>query len=175
MSMSVGPKNLYSLPQRSIDPFSGVYPAVALCFMLVLTSTWVSTQYVASALGYQAKLGAPLFYRLYTPFDLVAWEARYDRPVYGARVQAIFVRGRLVAFVGLALSLVAAGTFIAVRSTRSRRQNDLYGSAHWATEEEILGTGLLDQDDGVYVGAWEDPSSGRIKNLRPHGPEHVMV
>jgi type IV secretion system protein VirD4 len=175
MSMRVGPKNLYTLPQRSIDPFSGVYPGLALCFMLVMTSIWVSTQYVASALGYQAKLGAPLFHQLYTPVDLVVWEARYDRPAYGARVQAIFARGRLVAFVGFALSLVSAGTLVAVRSTRSRRQNDLYGSAHWATEEEILGTGLLDQDDGVYVGAWEDPRTGRIKYLRHNGPEHVMV
>lgn len=173
--MRVGPKNLYTLPQRSIDPFSGVYPALALCFMLVLTSIWVSTQYVAFAFGYQAKLGVPLFHRLYTPVDLIVWEARYDRPAYGARVQAIFVRGRLVAIVGFAFSLLAAGTFVAVRSTRSRRQNDLYGSAHWATEDEILATGLLDQDDGVYVGAWEDPNSGRIKYLRHNGPEHVMV
>src|SRR6202040_2010932 len=136
MSMRVGPKNLYTLPQGNIDSFSGVYPALALCFMIVLTSIWVSTQYVASALGYQAKLGAPLFHRMYTPFDLVVWEARYDRPAYGSRVQAIFVRGRLVAFVGFTLSLLAAGTLVAVRGARSRRQNDLYGSAHWATEDE---------------------------------------
>jgi type IV secretion system protein VirD4 len=175
MSVRVGPKNLYTLPQRNIDPFSGVYTALALCFMLVLTSIWVSTQYVASALGYQAKLGAPLYHRLYSPFDIVVWEARFDRTAYGARLQEIFARGRLVAFVGFALSLLAAGTSVAVRGTRTRRQNDLYGSAHWASREEILSTGLLDQDDGVYVGAWEDPSSGQVKYLRHNGPEHVMV
>ena len=173
--MRVGPKNLYTLPQRNVDPFSGVYPALALWFVLVLISIWVSTQYVASALGFQTKLGAPLFWQLYAPFDIVVWEARYDRQAYGARTQAIFARGRIVALIGFAISLLTAGALVANRSRRARTQNDLYGSAHWASVEEILDTGLLDQDDGVYVGAWEDPSSGRIRYLRHDGPEHVMV
>lgn len=173
--MQVGPRDLYTLPQRSTDPFSRVYPAMALCFMLILSGFWCSTQYVASALGYQPKLGAPLIGHIYFPFNGMVWDIRYDRPTYGSRIRAIFAHGRIIDFTGCVFSLMAATAFIAIRSTRARTGSDLYGSAHWATAREICHTGLLDQDDGVYVGAWQDPRSGRIKYLRHHGPEHVMV
>lgn len=175
MSLQAGPKGLYTLPRRNPDPLSRIYPGCALFFMLVLLSIWAGTQYAAWALGYQRILGRSLFARVYEPLEAIAWAIRYDRAPYGKRVQTIFARDRFVIFGGIGASLVASVAFVAVRFGKSRLQSDLYGSAHWATAAEVHATGLLDDCAGVYVGAWEEPRTGRIRYLRHSGPEHVIV
>jgi len=175
MSVTAGPKGLYSLRDRRTDPFSRVYSAVALCAMIITLFAWASSQYVAWALGYQPKLGTPLLRHVYSPFDAMAWDVLFDHPRFGLHVQQIFQRQRLILLAGSGLAVIASLVYNALGSGRRENRSDLYGSAHWATAQEIQATGLLDQDDGVYVGAWEDLTSGRIKYLRHNGPEHVMV
>lgn len=50
----------------------------------------------------------------------------------------------------------------------------LHGSACWASKKDIEQSGLLGNDEGVYVGAWED-KDGRLHYLRHNGPEHVLT
>ena len=175
MSLQAGPKGLYTLPYRRLDPMSRLYPGCALFVVLAIMSIWVGTQYTARALGYQPALGRPLVWRVYDPFDIVLWSLRYDKPPYDARVRDVFARDRLVIIVGLTISVLTAGVFVGARYATARSRNDLYGSAHWATEEEVHATGLLDRNDGVYLGAWAEPGTGRLKYLRHGGAEHVIV
>jgi len=175
VSLQTGPSGLYTLPTQRIDPLSRFYPACALFFILAVSSIWVGTQYVAGALGYQERLGRPIIAHVYEPFDGILWAVRYDRPEYGPRIRAIFACARMDIALGLALSLLAAATFFSRRRNSASDQNHLYGSAHWASPAEVTATGLLDNADGVYVGAWSDPRSGRIKYLRHDGPEHAIV
>ena len=48
----------------------------------------------------------------------------------------------------------------------------MHGSARWASEKDIKGAALLD-NDGVYVGGWLDKKN-RLRYLRHNGPEHVL-
>lgn len=54
--------------------------------------------------------------------------------------------------------------------------NDTHGSAHWATEEEIINAGLIGANKpGVICGGWHNPKSGKDHFLIHTGPEHILV
>ena len=67
--------------------------------------------------------------------------------------------------------------FINLRYTRqlSRNTEDLHGSARWANEDDVKNTGLLDAEQGVYVGGWHDEKTRHLHYLRHNGPEHVLA
>ncbi|MBC5826837.1 MAG: type IV secretory system conjugative DNA transfer family protein [Candidatus Eremiobacteraeota bacterium] len=175
MGYKAGPHKLYSLPERRIDPLSRVYPTIVLCFLIMLLSLWVSTEYIAKALAYQPKLGAPLFGHVYAPFDSIIWNVHLDAARSSRYVGGVFTRQHYIILGGVAVAILGSMLFFRSQCARAAVASDLYGSAHWASGREIERTSLLNQDDGVYVGAWEDSGSGRIRYLRHNGPEHVIV
>ena len=67
--------------------------------------------------------------------------------------------------------------FINLRYTRqlSKNTEDLHGSARWADEDDVKNTGLLDAEQGVYVGGWHDDKNRHLHYLRHNGPEHVLA
>ncbi|GHS92714.1 conjugal transfer protein TraG [Planctomycetales bacterium] len=78
----------------------------------------------------------------------------------------------------LGVTVAGGGTFIFMIASHIAKQSArgnaiLHGSAHWANEEEVRRAGLLDNADGVYVGAWKD-KRGKIHYLRDSGPAHVL-
>jgi type IV secretion system protein VirD4 len=77
---------------------------------------------------------------------------------------------------GCIVSMVA---FFMAANRRARRLSenaeDLHGSARWATRDDIEATGLIQNQGGVYVGGWYDPSARRLRYLRHNGPEHVLA
>lgn len=175
MSAPAGPNGLYTLPGSRLDPLGRFYPAIALGVMIAVLTMWISTQYAAWALGDQSLLGKPLLRHVYSPFDAIVWATRFDHSRFGVRVQAIFEYQRLILLAGCGLAVITSVAFVSWRCAKMKEHSDLHGSAHWASSNEICATGLLDQKDGVYVGAWHDPASRRVKYLRHNGPEHVMV
>ena len=132
-----------------------------------------ATQAIAHHYAYHPLLGAPITGHFYAPWDWFFWQHRY----YASAKH--FYNGVYLIFL-LALALGFAGYAIATgfRNRSSKRYEDLYGTAHWASAEEIRATGLLSRagepNDGVYVGGWTD-SNGRLHYLRHSGPEHIGV
>jgi len=139
---------------------------VLLVLGIVLLGIWGATQYVASALAYQAQLGAPWFlladHPVFYPWQFLHWWYFYD--AYASRV---FATGGLIA---AGSSLVAVGVAIAMSVWRSRQSQlvTTYGSARWATDEEVASAGLTDAA-GVFLGRHA------MSYLRHEGPEHVMA
>lgn len=139
---------------------------VLLVLGIVLLGTWGATQYVASALAYQAQLGAPWFHLadlpVFYPWQLLHWWYFYD-----AYASHIFATGGLIA---AGSSLVAVGVAIALSVWRSRQSQlvTTYGSARWASDEEVATAGLTDAA-GVFLGRTA------LSYLRHEGPEHVMA
>jgi len=173
--MTGGPKGLYYLSGHRADPVRRIYSGIGLCFMLTVVSIWVATQYTASAFSYQSSLGRPISGNLYEPFDGLIWAARYHSANEGARTREIFTIEFRIVWCGLALTLLTSATYVATRIRPTPWRNDIHGSAHWAAPGEVNATGLLDRTDGVYVGAWLEPRTGKLKYLRDDGPEHVIV
>ncbi len=176
MSLRAAP--LYHLPQAGKDLTRIVWPALGLFLIIGLLGFWAATEYAAWALRWSPALGTVLAPQVYAPWKIVLWSWRFDRPEAGQRVLAVFARAQ--AMLGLS-GLVALFLSVAVSYRRTRKEagrcNDLHGSAHWATSEEVAATGLLPDAanaGGVYLGAYTD-SRRRTVYLRHAGPEHLMA
>jgi type IV secretion system protein VirD4 len=133
--------------------------AIALFFV------WAATEWVAWRLGFQAQLGAPigevLGLPIYPPPAFFLWWYWYD-----AYAPQVFMEGAYIASTGGFVSIAVA---IGMSVWRAREAKDVstYGSARWATREEITKAGLLGPD-GVVLGKHLNTY------LRHDGPEHVL-
>lgn len=134
---------------------------------IVLACTWSATQWTATQLGYQARLGAPWFelfgVPVYVPWRLFEWWFAYE-----AYAPQVFRRGGAIA-AGGGLSAIAVAVAMSVWRSRQAKRATTYGSACWAEPPEIRRAGLTG-DAGVFL--------GRLRSgdyLRHDGPEHVMA
>src|SRR5450631_3361804 len=139
---------------------------VLLVFGIATLGISFATQWTAAALGYQVRLGDPWFAFLggpvYYPWQLFQWWYFYN-----AYAPGVFLHGGgIAACSGLASACAA----IAASVWRSRQSKlvTTYGSARWASKDEVADAGLL-QPTGVFLGRLGD------RYLRHDGPEHVIA
>ena len=132
---------------------------------IVLIAIWAATQWTAHALAYQAELGPPWFWLgpwpIYRPWVFFWWWFAYD-----AYAPHIFATGGMIAASGGIIAVVVAMA-MSVWRAREGKKAETYGSARWATPEEIRKAGLY-TPDGVVIGWHQD------RYLRHDGPEHVL-
>jgi len=134
-------------------------------FAIVLATMWVATQWTAWRLGFQAQLGPPWFEiagaPIYVPPAFFWWWYHYD-----AYAPPIFLEGAAIAASG---GFASIGIAIGMSVWRAREAKTIttYGSARWATKNEVRVAGLLDPD-GVVLGRFAHDY------LRHNGPEHVL-
>ncbi len=127
----------------------------------------IATQHFAHTAAYAPALG-PHMNRLYFPGMIVLWVRRWA-DAYPEELRISVSYGMAASATAL-LAYLIIGRFV----VQSARGNDkLHGTAHWASAKEVRDSGLLGNDEGVYVGAWED-RKGRIHYLRDNGPSHVL-
>lgn len=143
---------------------------IVLYALYLTTINALNTQYIAGRLAYHAALGDPLFANIYQPFSWWRWMWHFYEGAKGLYHSA-FVFFVLAGVLVGTLTLVIAVGFI---SRSARKIENLHGSAHFATMEEIATTGLM-SSSGVYCGAVSDPKTGRTLYLRHDGPEHVSA
>jgi type IV secretion system protein VirD4 len=129
-------------------------------------SLWGATQWCASQLGYQARLGDEWFLLagtpVYYPWRLFQWWYAYE-----PYASDTFNRAGAIAASGGILGTVTAiiGSLWRARQTR---QVTTYGSARWASKRQIRKARLF-EPAGVFLGKLD----GRY--LRHDGPDHVMA
>ncbi|HTF73138.1 MAG TPA: conjugal transfer protein TraG, partial [Bradyrhizobium sp.] len=85
---------------------------------------------------------------------------------YDAYAPSVFIEGAFIAASGGFIAVAVAITLSILRA-REAKNVETYGSARWATKEEIHSAGLL-SPDGVILGC----HAGHY--LRHDGPEHVL-
>jgi type IV secretion system protein VirD4 len=152
---------------------------VILGLIGLLLSNVTATQYIAHHFEYQPALGAALFRfgdaKVYQPFAWISWVWRYGSSADRAAKNPLLL-GAFLVVVGASLSGWVS-FLVNIRRAKRLSQNtqDLYGSAGWASEEEIRETGLLGAKQGVYVGGWYDEKTRHLHYLRHNGPEHVLA
>src|SRR5258706_4274033 len=139
---------------------------VLLVFGIATLGVWSATQWTAAALGYQLRLGDPWFAFLNTPV-YYPWRLFQWWYFYNAYAPNIFLRGGAIAACS---GIASAGAAIAASVWRSRQSKlvTTYGSARWASKDEIADAGLL-KPTGVFLGRLG------ADYLRHDGPEHVMA
>src|SRR5579863_6690369 len=139
---------------------------ILIVLAIVLATMWAATQWVAWKLGYQPQLGQPWFeiasgIPVYLPPSFFWWWYAYD-----AYAPHVFVQGAYIAASGGFISIVVA-VAMSVWRAREAKTAATYGSARWATRQEIHAAGLT-APDGVVLGRFGRPY------LRHNGPEHVL-
>ncbi len=156
----------YGLPKQQLKTNYRPLPIFITVMIFFTVGNWACSQLFAHIFHYQPVLGG--FKHLYAPWAWWKWYSLYHL-TYPRQFMA-----------AMSFGVVATGTpllIIALAITRNARKRnkieDLYGSAHWATEQEIKNTSLL-EGEGVYVGGWIDPQS-KLRYLRHNGPEHVIA
>ena len=145
-----------------------LFGQIAAVFGIVIAGVWGATQWTAAALGYQIRLGSP-------------WFDFFGTPVYhpGGSLSGGFLRCLCAACLrrwrrhrgGSGLVAVVVAIAMSVWRSRQSRLVTTYGSARWATDEEIKHAGLT-QAAGVFLGRM----LGRLRYyLRHLGPEHIIA
>ncbi|MCR8493043.1 conjugal transfer protein TraG [Brucella anthropi] len=138
---------------------------ILIVFLIVLSTTWGATEYVAWSLGFQAQLGPPWFvlfgWPFYHPPAFFWWWFSYD-----AYAPEIFTQGAFIAASGGFIA-IAVAIGMSVWRAREAKNGATYGSARWAEKDEVKAAGLL-SPDGVVLGRYDRDY------LRHDGPEHVL-
>jgi len=133
--------------------------SVALAFI------WTATEWTAWQLAFQPQLGRPWFeifgWPFYEPPAFFWWWFSFD-----AYAHEIFVEGGFIAGGG-GVAAFAVAVAMSVWRAREAKHAITYGSARWATAQEIRAAALL-RPDGVVLGRWHGAY------LRHDGPEHVL-
>ncbi len=134
--------------------------------LAALTGIWAATEWTAWRLAFQSQLGLPWFriigFPFYQPHLFFVWWYHFD-----AYAPGVFAEGAAFASAGgLAAFFVAiAGSILRARQAGSVTT---YGSARWASPEEVRDVGLLGPA-GVQLGRLGKHT------IRHEGPEHVLV
>jgi type IV secretion system protein VirD4 len=138
---------------------------ILIVFTIVLVTLWAATQWTAWRLGYQPQLGPPWFALagapIYLPPAFFWWWYHFD-----AYAPSIFLEGAAIAASG-GFGAIGIAIGMSVWRAREAKAVTTFGSARWATREEIRSAGLL-CPDGVVLGRHARDY------LRHDGPEHVL-
>ena len=143
-----------------------LWGSITVVFAIILLTTWAATEWVAWRLGYQPQLGQPWFelapgVPIYLPPAFFWWWYAYD-----AYAPSIFIEGATIVVSGGFLS-IAVAIGMSVWRAREAKNAETYGSARWASRNEVEMAGLLGPD-GVVLGRLERDY------LRHDGPEHIL-
>jgi len=141
-------------------------PALALTSMAA--GLQAATQYFAYTFDYQPTLGGSVNH-FYMPWSILSWYSKWGDQFHSYFFAAGSV-GSMVAAGGLIITALAK----MVGANSAKANEYLHGSARWANKKDIQEAGLMGNDQGVYVGAWED-KNGTVHYLRHNGPEHVLT
>lgn len=170
--------NLYTIPKSQGDMTRVVWPALGLFLIISLLGFWTATEYAAWAFQFSPALGSAMGMPfVYAPWDIVVWSLKFDRGVTGTVPHVFMIAHAIMGGFGLmAMLLPIAWSYRRTRKIADQ-QNDLHGSAHWASDQEIHATGLLPSADnagGVMLGA-HTMENGKTFYLRHKGPEHILA
>lgn len=155
----------YGLPTARRKPLNKRLAALYIAGVFLLSGEAI-TLYLAHTFNYQAALGSRYGY---TPWAWIGWYQDYSE-VYPRAFQ-----------IGISLGVILVGVLLggfslarSLSNPEKKKHQDLHGSARWATPKEVKEMGLM-AEEGVYVGAFKDPKTGKVTYLRHNGPEHILA
>lgn len=151
----------------------------------------IATQYFAAQMNYDPYLlGDSLCGAFYAPWKILQWFGLYKENYIDFLKLSVMIGCYSCLLPVVIILLIAA----AMDGNKLKANQFLHGSAHWADKDDICNAALLPFDltlmqkrefkkkgkplpkpQGVFVGAWRDPKTTKIRYLRHNGPEHVLA
>ena len=172
----------YVLPNRPGWQGGWNLKSVVGAMLAFLLTASASTEWLAMSLGSPVEMGEPLFWfrgvAVFQPFaGIVLWR-RYagSRVISGVVRKDVWLAFAATIILGLFLAWL---TYWFLSLIRDRKDTDslqnLHGSAKWADRKAIDELGLLNAQDGVYIGGWRDPDTQELHYLIHSGAEPVLL
>ena len=172
----------YILPNRPGWQGGWNLKSVLGAVLVFLLTASASTEWLAMSLGSPVEMGEPLFWfsgvPIFQPFAGIELWRRYagSRAISGAVRKDVWLAFAATIILGLFLAWL---TYWFLSLIRDRKDTDslqnLHGSAKWADRKAIDELGLLDAQDGVYIGGWRDPDTQELRYLIHSGAEPVLL
>lgn len=129
----------------------------SLYILTVIAAASLATQFIAAKLDYQEALYWVIYsgedFKLYFPFAFLAWKGSYYDEAPRLFIQAFGIFGITTVFVGTML--------VFIRLMFGKKTTDNYGSARWATEEELEKSDLYN-GKGIFLGIM--PSGNYVRD-----------
>lgn len=174
----------YAFEERDRKAKGRNWRLALIMFAGLIAAMWLSSEYLAAALGYQPLLGSPLFrvgsLPVHAPHKYWIWMNALLKS-YGTdnpKVMSFLAVGLLLQVGGLFLPAAVLKAQLRGKKARAMVEK-LQGSARWAERDDIVDASLLPQSggssEGVYVGGWTDPKTKKLMYLRHNGPEHILA
>ena len=156
-------QDLYRLSQKKINFRIFLYiPFIVVCFV---TSVWVGTEYIY----FQAKT---LSFDLgpHAWFSCLPWSIAKNLSL----LNSVITDGLHVAFA------LMAGSFLVVHILflffqRNIKETDTHGSSRWSNWDDLKRSGLLNQENGIYIGKYSKPGRHESYLLRDNSDTHAIV
>jgi type IV secretion system protein VirD4 len=187
-------QSIYVIPRSQGDITTFVWAAFLIFGLITLLTFTAVTQYTAWQFNYHGTLGAPAAImgtaKIYWPWDILIWIARFFRPDSSPDVLSVIKTAQVALACGAISAIIFPMAYVFRRTRKLKDQrNDLHGSAHWASADEIQDAGILPTPKnvgGVMLGAVQVPipksrfslfKSEQTKTvyMRHSGPEHIIV
>jgi len=151
---AVQTQTIYSIPTESRDITRAFWSSVALMLVCIFVSLFVATQYMAAHYGYDESIGTPIWRfgggGIYNPLMAIWWCAKYYRADVHPAVRGVATHGLVILMIGGVISLISMASLLGYMRKKDKNQrNDLHGSAHWATSQEIMQSGLMPTKENI--------------------------
>jgi type IV secretion system protein VirD4 len=147
---------------------------IFIMLMIFFIGCFLATQFTAIQFKFDSELGKPIIstLRLYNPMDFwkwVYWYGDIHNLSHYFKIGWICINSSLMVIFFLAVWINAI-------SLIQHREVNTHGSAHFATEREIIKSDMLSSssEPSVYVGAYQD-EKGKIHYLKDNSLTHVFV
>ena len=174
------PRSVVKTEGYSLESKKGIskrVKALIVFALMIVAALQMTAQYIAYAFNYDAALGWHFVikgYMIYPFYRAVYW-LYVLMSTYQAGRSGIAVTSSLIFSAGLILSVFIARQYY--RGGKNPSLEALHGSAHWATTDEIISAGLLDNEgepfaNGVVVGGVV--IGKKTKMIRHNGREHIL-
>ena len=167
----------YRTPEKPNDFGKFQWRPVVGSLFLLLAANEMGTEFIAYRFNYAPALGKPLAtlgpYAIYEPWKWVPWFLRYTNSAVP------YVKNTVgIAILGVVVTCILVFVLFAVYNFRRSRKallgnEDLHGSARFATKDDLKATGILEKKQGVYIGAFRD--GDYVHYLRHDGAEHLLA
>lgn len=138
------------------------------CMLALLIGMQGASQYFAHVFHYQSILGAS-FLHIYFPWSIVIWSLKWS-----AFYPHLFFNACNLGAMICSMLLIIIAITNDIRNNSNKVNEYLHGSARWANKKDITKAGLINNKEGVYVGAFID-KKGKYHYLRHNGPEHILT
>lgn len=143
------------------NPYMGLLYSVLLFGCLIL-SFFIGTEYIAFKKGFPG---------LYQPFLGMVWA--FQAISHGVQDE-VCLTGLRISAVVLVISIVLLN-ILNFNLRRRVKGTDIHGSAKWANEDDLKKMNLLDQEEGLYIGGWENTKKKTVEYLKDNTEFHAIA